>query len=53
MKCIACEKAVILMQQKMTRREFIKTAAVSALAFSALGILSSDKVFAASDCSVK
>ena len=41
------------MSQKMTRREFIKTATMSALAFSALGVLPSEKVFAASDCTVK
>ena len=38
---------------KVTRREFIKTAAMSALAFSAFGVLPDEKVFAASDCTVK
>ena len=38
---------------KVTRREFIKTAAMSALAFSAFGVLPDEKVFAASDCAVK
>ncbi|MBR1759778.1 MAG: carboxylesterase family protein [Schwartzia sp.] len=41
------------MKQDLTRREFIKTAAVSALAFSAAGILPSEKVSAAEDASVK
>ncbi|MBR1885808.1 MAG: carboxylesterase family protein, partial [Schwartzia sp.] len=41
------------MKQDLTRREFIKTAAVSALAFSAAGILPSEKVSAAEDVSVK
>ena len=41
------------MFKKMTRREFIKTATMSALAFSALGVLPREKVFAARDCTVK
>lgn len=42
------------MKQNMTRREFIKTAAMSALAFSAAGLLTPEKLFAAEgDLSVK
>ncbi|MBQ9364635.1 MAG: carboxylesterase family protein, partial [Schwartzia sp.] len=41
------------MFRKVTRREFIKTAAMSALAFSAIGVLPVEKVFAAGDCAVK
>ncbi|WP_462332482.1 carboxylesterase family protein, partial [Schwartzia sp. (in: firmicutes)] len=41
------------MFKKMTRREFIKTTAMSALAFSAFGTWPDEKVFAAGECSVK
>ena len=41
------------MSPKMTRREFLKTATMSALAFGAFGALPIEKVFAAGDCTVK
>ena len=41
------------MFQNLTRREFIKTAALSFLAVNTVGLLPDSKVFAASDCVVK
>ena len=42
-----------MMKQNVTRREFIKTAAMSVLALGAFGALPGEKVFAAGDCTVK
>ena len=42
-----------MMKQNLTRREFVKTASMGVLALSAIGILPSEKVFAADELSVK
>ncbi|MBR0290389.1 MAG: hypothetical protein IJQ82_15565 [Selenomonadaceae bacterium] len=41
------------MIKDLTRRDFIKTAALSFLAVNTIGFLPDNKVFAASDCTVK
>jgi len=41
------------MFKKMTRREFLKTAAIGFMAVNTMGLLPDEKVFAASDCTVK
>jgi len=41
------------MFRKMTRRKFLKTAALGFLAVNTIGLLPDGKVFAASDCTVK
>lgn len=41
------------MFRKMTRRKFLKTAALGFLAVNTIGLLPDEKVFAASDCTVK
>ncbi|MCR5447399.1 MAG: hypothetical protein K6E80_07285, partial [Schwartzia sp.] len=45
-------KVVLTMLKNLTRREFIKTAAMGLLAFNAFGILPDEKAFAAGECTV-
>ena len=41
------------MFKDLTRREFIKSAAVGLVSVNAIGLLSSEKIFAADNCTVK